>query len=161
MANRYCKYEIKRLSYRKDIRERSIEASCRLSKLDVNNRFQVLLVYYCRLYTTHTLAGFLFDLDQSSICREGYAEDWTADKAMRTNPSKNIQVDKKAAHTRRGWKAFPWLYCLHILHRAAYSKAWGQEKKDVLIFGKKRKEYRKDTDYDGRQSWSHHSQNKP
>jgi hypothetical protein len=29
----------------------------------------MLLVYY-RLYITHTLAGFLFDLDQSSVCRD-------------------------------------------------------------------------------------------
>ncbi len=29
----------------------------------------MLLVYY-RLYITYTLAGFLFDLDQSSICRD-------------------------------------------------------------------------------------------
>jgi hypothetical protein len=28
----------------------------------------MLLVYYCRLYTTHKLAGFLFDLDQSNVC---------------------------------------------------------------------------------------------
>jgi hypothetical protein len=28
----------------------------------------MLLVYY-RLYITYTLAGFLFDLDQSNICR--------------------------------------------------------------------------------------------
>ncbi len=28
----------------------------------------MLLVYY-RLYVTYTLAGFLFDLDQSTICR--------------------------------------------------------------------------------------------
>ena len=37
-------------------------------KLDVKNRFLMLLVYY-RLYITYTLAGFLFDLDQSNICR--------------------------------------------------------------------------------------------
>src|SRR6185312_1652478 len=29
----------------------------------------MILVYY-RLYITYTLAGFLFDLDQSSICRD-------------------------------------------------------------------------------------------
>ena len=29
----------------------------------------MLLVYY-RLYITYTLAGFLFDLDQSSVCRD-------------------------------------------------------------------------------------------
>jgi hypothetical protein len=39
-------------------------------KLDVKNRFLMILVYY-RLYITYTLAGFLFDLDQSSnICRD-------------------------------------------------------------------------------------------
>ena len=36
-------------------------------KLDLKNRFLMLLVYY-RLYITYTLAGFLFDLDQSNIC---------------------------------------------------------------------------------------------
>jgi hypothetical protein len=29
----------------------------------------MLLVYY-RLYITYTLAGFLFDMDQSNICRD-------------------------------------------------------------------------------------------
>ena len=29
----------------------------------------MILVYY-RLYITYTLAGFLFDLDQSNICRD-------------------------------------------------------------------------------------------
>ena len=38
-------------------------------KLDLENRFLMLLVYY-RLYITYMLAGFLFDLDQSSICRD-------------------------------------------------------------------------------------------
>ena len=30
----------------------------------------MLLVYYHRLYITYTLAGFLFGLDQSNICRD-------------------------------------------------------------------------------------------
>ena len=38
-------------------------------KLDIKDRFLMLLVYY-RLYITYTLAGFLFDLDQSNICRD-------------------------------------------------------------------------------------------
>ena len=38
-------------------------------KLDVKNRFLMLLVYY-RLYITYTLAGFLFDLDKSNVCRD-------------------------------------------------------------------------------------------
>ena len=69
IAKRYDKYEIQRLSSkRKDVREREIGAG-RPFKLDVKDRFLMLLVYY-RLYITYTLAGFLFDLDQSNICRD-------------------------------------------------------------------------------------------
>jgi Helix-turn-helix of DDE superfamily endonuclease len=68
IVKRYCKHEIKRLSNRKDSRKRSIGAG-RPFKLDIKNRFLMLLVYY-RLYITYTLAGFLFDLDQSNICRD-------------------------------------------------------------------------------------------
>ena len=58
---------IQRLSKRKN-RKRDIGAG-RPFKLDVKDRFLMLLVYY-RLYITYTLAGFLFDLDQSNICRD-------------------------------------------------------------------------------------------
>jgi hypothetical protein len=69
ITKRYDKHEIQRLSSkRKDIRERSTGAG-RPFKLDIKNRFLMLLVYY-RLYITYTLAGFLFDLDQSNICRD-------------------------------------------------------------------------------------------
>ena len=68
IAKRHGRHEIRRLSKRKGRRERSIGAG-RHFKLDVKNRFLMLLVYY-RLYITYTLAGFLFDLDQSSVCRD-------------------------------------------------------------------------------------------
>ncbi len=68
ITKRYAKHEIQRLSKRKNSRERNIGAG-RPFKLDVKNRFLMLLVYY-RLYITYTLAGFLFDLDQSNICRD-------------------------------------------------------------------------------------------
>jgi hypothetical protein len=38
-------------------------------KLDIRDRFLMLLVYY-HLYITYTLAGCLFDLDQSNVCRD-------------------------------------------------------------------------------------------
>jgi hypothetical protein len=66
IAKRYHDYELKRLSKRKN-RERDTGAG-RPFKLVVKDRFLMLLVYY-RLYITYTLAGFLFDLDQSNICR--------------------------------------------------------------------------------------------
>ena len=45
IAKRYGKHEIRRLSKRKDSRERSIGAGRRF-KLDVKNRLLMLLVYY-------------------------------------------------------------------------------------------------------------------
>ncbi|MDR4510750.1 MAG: transposase [Nitrososphaeraceae archaeon] len=66
VESRYPKYEIKRLSKRK--RKRNIGAGNHF-KLKVRDRFLMLLVYY-KLYITHTLAGFLFDLDQSNVRRD-------------------------------------------------------------------------------------------
>jgi Helix-turn-helix of DDE superfamily endonuclease len=67
LSKRYSKHEIKHLSKRKN-RERSTGAG-RPFKLNVKDRLLMLLVYY-RLYITYTLSGFLFDLDQSNICRD-------------------------------------------------------------------------------------------
>lgn len=67
IKKRYLTYELKRLSKRKD-KKRDIGAG-RPFKLDLRDRFVMLLVYY-RLYITYTLAGFLFDLDQSNVCRD-------------------------------------------------------------------------------------------
>jgi hypothetical protein len=67
ITKRYAKHEIQRLFKRKD-REREPGAG-RPFKLDLENRFLMLLVYY-RLYITYTLSGFLFDLDQSNIYRD-------------------------------------------------------------------------------------------
>ncbi len=52
IAKRYEKHELKRLSKRKENRERKFGAG-RHFKLDVKNRFLMLLVYY-RLYITYT-----------------------------------------------------------------------------------------------------------
>ncbi len=52
----------------KKIERRKIGAG-RHFNLNLKDRFLMLLVYY-RLYITYMLAGFLFDLDQSNICRD-------------------------------------------------------------------------------------------
>ena len=66
IESRYEEHERKRLSKRR--RQRDVGAG-RPFKLKVKERFLMLLVYY-RLYITYTLSGFLFDLDQSNICRD-------------------------------------------------------------------------------------------
>jgi len=62
----YGKFNKKRLSKRK--RENEIGQG-RKFKLELINRLLMLLVYY-RLYTTYTLTGYLFNLDQSNVCRD-------------------------------------------------------------------------------------------
>jgi hypothetical protein len=68
ITKKYVKYELHRVSFKRKDRGRDIGAG-RPFKLDLENRFLLLLVYY-RLYITYTLAGFLFNLDQSNICRD-------------------------------------------------------------------------------------------
>lgn len=67
IESRYSEHERERLSRRKK-RQRDVGAG-RPFKLKVRERFLMLLVYY-KLYITYTLSGFLFDLDQSNICRD-------------------------------------------------------------------------------------------
>ncbi len=66
IESKYYEHERKRLSNRK--RKRDVGAG-RPFKLKLRERFLMLLVYY-RLYITFTLSGFLFDLDQSNVCRD-------------------------------------------------------------------------------------------
>jgi hypothetical protein len=67
IVKRYEKHELKRPS-KKENRKRKAGAG-RHFKLDIKNKFVMLLAYY-RLYLTYTFTGFLFDLDQSNICRD-------------------------------------------------------------------------------------------
>src|SRR6476659_3496113 len=67
IAKKYTKHELKRLFKRKG--RKTDRGAGRHFKLDLKNIFLMILVYY-RLYITYTLAGFLFDLDQSNICRD-------------------------------------------------------------------------------------------
>jgi len=69
IESKYPEYEVKRLSSsRKERRERAVGAGRRF-KLVPKDRVIMVLVYY-RLYITYTLTGFMFDLDQSNICRD-------------------------------------------------------------------------------------------
>jgi DDE superfamily endonuclease len=67
VESKYPKYEIKRLSKRKE-RTRNVGAG-RHFKYSTRDRFLMLLVYY-KLHITNSLSGFLFDLDQSNVHRD-------------------------------------------------------------------------------------------
>lgn len=67
VESRYYDFERERLSRRED-RENEIGGG-RPFKLELQDRLLMLLVYY-RLYVTSTLAGFLFDVDHSTVLRD-------------------------------------------------------------------------------------------
>jgi hypothetical protein len=63
----------------------------------------MLLAYYDRLYITYTLAGFLFDIDQSNICRDiQKIESLKFDKKLCTYPTKDVPCNKKEESNARG-----------------------------------------------------------
>jgi len=103
IAKRYDKYEIQRLSKRKG-RERRYGAGRRFS-LDIKNRFLMVLVYY-RLYITYTLAGFLFDLDQSNVCRDIQKIEPLIKQCLPI-PQKIYKITKRLKTTEEVEKYFP------------------------------------------------------
>jgi hypothetical protein len=104
IAKRYDKHEIQRLSKRKN-RERSMGAG-RHFKLDVKNRFLMLLLYY-RLYINYTLSGFfLFDLVQSNICRDIQKIDSLIRKCIPIL-QKTYNITKRLKTTEEVEKYFP------------------------------------------------------
>ena len=104
ITKRYDKHEIQRLSQRKVDRKRRYGAG-RPFKLDVKNRIIMLLVYY-RLYIPYTLAGFLFDLDQSSICRDIQKIESLIRKCLPI-PQKIYKITKRFRTSEEVEKYFP------------------------------------------------------
>src|SRR5215212_7765657 len=105
IAKRYGKYEQQRLSSKRQaVRERNAGAGRRF-KLNVKNRFLMLLVYY-RLYITYTLAGFLFNLDQSNICRDIQKIESLARQCLPI-PQKIYNITKRLNTSEEVEKYFP------------------------------------------------------
>ncbi len=105
VTKRYAKHEIQRLSKRKDNRKRKIGAG-RHFKLNLKDRFVMLLVYY-RLYITYTLAvGFLFDLDQGNICRDIQKIEGLIRQCIPI-PQKTYQIAKRLKTSDEIEKYFP------------------------------------------------------
>ena len=69
IESKYNEHERRRRLSNRKKRQRDVGVAGRPFKLKVKERFLMLLVYY-RLYITFTLSGFLFDLDQSNVCRD-------------------------------------------------------------------------------------------
>ena len=82
----------------------------------------MILVYY-RLYITYTLAGFLFDLDQSNICRDIQKIEGLIRQCVPI-PQKIYKITKRLkTPAEEIEKYFPGFLAFTDLYRAADSKA--------------------------------------
>ena len=146
MTKRYAKHEIQRLSKRK-YGKRDIGAVGRHFTLDTRDRFIMLLVYY-RLYITYTLAGFLFDLDQSNICRDIQKIESLIRKCVPI-PQKIYPLTKKRLQTPKEVEIFSRISCFYRLYyRTTDTKTcWQYEEEDFPFRQEEKAYYRKDTAY--------------
>ncbi len=122
--------------------ERSIGAG-RHFKLDVKNRFLMLLVYYYRLYITYTLAGFLFDLDQSNVCRDIRKIEPLVRKCVQFR-KRGTAYQQGCAHQKRLKGTFRALFLSPIAQNSRYQGLKAGEEISVL-FLERGKVIRKDT----------------
>jgi len=138
ITKRYDKHEIQRLSSAKrDIRERKIGAG-RPFKLDLKDRFVMLLVYY-RLYITYTLAGFLFDLDQNSnICRDIQKIERLVRQCL-SIPQKIYNITKRLRTLDEVEKYFPGFLVFTDCTEQQIPRPVDNKRKNVLYSGKKKR----------------------
>jgi hypothetical protein len=137
VTKRYAKHEMQRLCKRKDNRERRIGAG-RHFKRNVKNRFLMLLVY-CRLYITYTLAGFLFDLDQSNICRDIQKIEGLIRQCVPI-PQKTYQITKRLKIPEEVEKYFPgFLAFIDSTEQQQIPRPVNRERRKIFYSGKKKR----------------------
>jgi hypothetical protein len=135
MAKKYTKHELKRLSKRLN-KKRKIGAG-RLFKLDLRDRFVMLLVYY-RLYITYTLAGFLFDLDQSNVCRDIQKIDSLIRECMPI-PQKIYPITKRLKTPDEVEKYFPGFLAFTDFTEQQILRPIDKERRKIYYSGKKKR----------------------
>src|SRR6478672_5672400 len=136
IIKRYHDHELKRLSTKGKNRIRDTGAG-RPFKLDLKNRFLMLLIYY-RLYITYTLAGFLFDLDQSNI----YRDIQKIEKLIREClpiPQKIYNITKRLKTPQQVEKYFPGFLAFIDCTEQQIPRPIKKERKKEYYSGKKKK----------------------
>jgi DDE superfamily endonuclease len=138
IVKRYHNHELKRLlSARKDVRERKAGGG-RPFKLDVKDRFLLLLVYY-RLYITYTLAGFLFDLDQSNICSRDIQKIEKLIRQCLPIPQKIYRITKRLKTPEEVEEYFPGFLAFIDSTEQQIPRPVDKRRRTVYYSGKKKK----------------------
>jgi hypothetical protein len=136
ITKRYHNYELKRLSKRKD-RKRTIGAG-RPFKLALRDRFLMLLVYY-RLYITYTLSGFLFDLDQSTVCSRDIQKIESLVTQCIPIPQKIYKITKRLKTPEEVEKYFPGFLAFIDTTEQQIPRPVDKRRRMVYYSGKKKK----------------------
>ena len=105
----------------------------------------MLLVYY-RLYITYTLAGFLFDLDQSNICRDIQKIESLIRQCIPI-PQKTYNITKRLKTPEAVEKYFPGLMAFTDCTEQQIPRPVDNRKTQDVLFGKEEKTYYKESDY--------------
>ena len=113
----------------------------RYFELDVKNRFVMLLVDYC-LYITYTLAGFLFDLDQSNICRDIQKIEGLIRQCVPI-PQKTYNKTKRLKTPEEVEKYFPGFLAFTDSTEQQIPRPVDKKRRKIYYSGKKKRTYLK------------------
>ena len=105
-----------------------------------------MLLVYCRLYITYTLAGFLFGLDQSNICRDIQKMEPLIRNYLPT-PQKIYNITKRLKTPQEVEKYFPGFLSFIDCTEQIIPRPTDNKRKKIFYSGKKKKTYGKNTDY--------------
>jgi hypothetical protein len=137
IVKRYGKYEQQRLSSKRQaVRERKSGAGRRF-KLNLKNRFLILLVYY-RLYITYPLAGFLFNLDQSNICRDIQKIEPLIRNCLPI-PQKLYNITKRLKTPHEVEQYFPGFLSFIDCTEQSIPRPTDNKRKKIFYYGKKKR----------------------
>ena len=136
IITRYDKHEIQRLSS-KQRKSKKKHGAGRPFKLNLKDRFVMLLVYY-RLYITYTLAGFLFDLDQSNICRDIQKIEGLIRQCVPI-PQKIYQITKRLKTADEVEKYFPGFLAFTDCTEQQIPRPVDKERRKIFYSGKKKR----------------------
>jgi hypothetical protein len=137
IESRYDKYEIKRLSSRKESRRERAVGAGRHFKLLVKDRVIMVLVYY-RLYITYTLMEFLFGLDQSNVCRDIQKIERLIRRCLPI-PQKLYKVTKRLKTIEEVEKYFPGFMAFTDCTEQQIPRPKNKKRKRLYYSGKKKK----------------------
>jgi hypothetical protein len=105
-------------------------------KLDLENRFIMLLVYY-RLFITYTLVGLLFDLDQSTVCRDNQKIEGLIRKCLPI-PQKIYKLTKRLQTPEEVEQYFPGFLAFIHSTEQQIPRHVDKRRRDAYYSGKKK-----------------------